>query len=94
MSDTSSGYDGFDRMPIAGEWIAGSSGSLLRDTNPYDDDLLVEMPRANVADVDTAYRGAKLAQPTWAETHPSDGRPCSCGPPTSSTDGPRRSSAG
>ena len=72
MSDTSSRYDGFDRMPIAGEWIAGSSGSLLTDTNPYDDDLLVEMPRANVADVDAAYRGAKLAQPTWAETHPSE----------------------
>ncbi|MFZ2013841.1 MAG: aldehyde dehydrogenase family protein, partial [Nocardioides sp.] len=65
-------YDGFDRMPIAGEWGTGSSGAPLEDVDPYSGDLLLETVRADVSDVDRAYRAAAAAQPQWAATSPAD----------------------
>ena len=65
-------YDGFDRMPIADEWSTGSSGATLQDVDPYHGDLLLETVRADVSDVDRAYRAAAAAQPRWAATSPAD----------------------
>jgi aldehyde dehydrogenase (NAD+) len=65
-------YDGFDAMPIGGRWVAGSSGQMLNDVNPYDDATLLETRRADVTDVDLAYRAAQAAQPDWAAASPSE----------------------
>jgi len=65
-------YDGFDRMPIAGQWGIGSSGAPLEDVDPFSGDLLLETVRADVSDVDRAYRAAAAAQPQWAATSPAD----------------------
>ncbi|MGO4363438.1 aldehyde dehydrogenase family protein [Terrabacter sp. RAF57] len=59
-------YDGLDLMPIAGTWRSGSSGSDLRNTNPYSGELLTEGRRADATDVDTAYLYAEKAQTGWA----------------------------
>lgn len=65
-------YTGFDRMPIAGEWRPGSSGATLTNTDPYSGAVLTETRKADRADVDVAYQGARDAQATWAATSPAD----------------------
>jgi aldehyde dehydrogenase (NAD+) len=65
-------YTGFDTMPIAGGWVSGSSEQILVDINPYNGDTLLETPRANVDDVDRAYRAALAAQGTWADASPAE----------------------
>ena len=67
-------YDGFDRMPIAGRWIAGHSGKRRADHDPYSDEVLVEIPLANAEDVDAAYREAQRVQPKWASALPQERR--------------------
>ncbi len=63
-------YTGFDRLPINGTWRHGKGTRVLRDLNPYNGDLLVEIPHANGDDMDEAYRGAARAQPAWAALLP------------------------
>ncbi|MDV9178408.1 aldehyde dehydrogenase family protein, partial [Streptomyces sp. W16] len=70
MPETPTPYAGFDRMPLAGEWRSGGSGSVLTDTNPYDDAVLAEIPLAGTEDVDRACRAAGEAQRAWARTGP------------------------
>jgi aldehyde dehydrogenase (NAD+) len=70
MPETPTPYTGFDRMPLAGEWRSGGSGSVLTDTNPYDDAVLAEIPLAGTEDVDRACRAAREAQRAWARTAP------------------------
>ncbi|MFD7135324.1 aldehyde dehydrogenase family protein [Streptomyces sp. NPDC059894] len=65
-------YTGFDRMPIAGEWRAGSSSSLLVDVDPYTGETVTEILPADHADADAAYRGAEEAQRRWARTAPGE----------------------
>jgi aldehyde dehydrogenase (NAD+) len=65
-------YPGFDRMPIAGTWRAGGVGSTASDLNPFTGETLVEIPQADAADVDSAYRGARDAQRQWERTPPSE----------------------
>lgn len=64
-------YTGFDRMPIAGEWRAGSSGATATDSNPFSGEVLCEIPMANADDLDRAYRAAREAQREWAAALPS-----------------------
>lgn len=64
-------YSDFHLQPIAGEWRKGSGGKHLRVTNPFDDSLLLEIPQANRADLDAAYRKAAEVQPQWAALGPS-----------------------
>ncbi|WP_433868850.1 aldehyde dehydrogenase family protein [Saccharopolyspora sp. CA-218241] len=59
-------YDGFDRMPIGGEWVTGRAGSTATDVNPYTGETLVEIQHADAADVDAAYTAAASAQRDWA----------------------------
>jgi aldehyde dehydrogenase (NAD+) len=65
-------YTGFDRTPIAGTWRAGSAGSTATDTNPFSGETLVEIPQADAADVDGAYRSAQDAQRQRERTPPSE----------------------
>jgi aldehyde dehydrogenase (NAD+) len=65
-------YDGFDRMPLSGQWRGGRSGRVSEDRDPYTDDILVRIALANEQDLDEAYRGAAAAQPKWATTLPSE----------------------
>ena len=64
-------YSDFHLQPIAGEWRKGTGGKHLRVTNPFDDSLLLEIPQANRADLDAAYRKAAEVQPQWAALGPS-----------------------
>ncbi|MEO8527761.1 MAG: aldehyde dehydrogenase family protein [Pseudolysinimonas sp.] len=65
-------YDGFDTMPIAGEWRPGSSADILTNIDPYHGTVLTETRKADAADVDTAYRSAQLAQRAWALSAPTE----------------------
>lgn len=65
-------YDGFDRMPIAGTWRAGSSGKAATDTDPYTGETLTEIQLADADDLDAAYSAAREAQRPWAATLPGE----------------------
>ncbi|MFV3412763.1 aldehyde dehydrogenase family protein [Pseudomonas nitroreducens] len=67
---TASIYTDFHLQPLAGEWRTGSTGKSLRDCNPYDGSLLVEIPQASRDDLDAAYRKAAQVQPAWAALPP------------------------
>ncbi|MFD0850856.1 hypothetical protein ACFQ07_01300, partial [Actinomadura adrarensis] len=49
-------YDGFDVMPIAGEWRPGRSGRTRADLDPWSGETLTEIPLAGADDLDEAYR--------------------------------------
>jgi aldehyde dehydrogenase (NAD+) len=63
-------YDGFDLMPIAGRWRAGQAGTTLVDVDPWSGATLLEIPQANVDDLNDAYLSARDAQLAWAQTLP------------------------
>jgi aldehyde dehydrogenase (NAD+) len=65
-------YDGFDRMPIAGTWRAGSSEKTATDTDPYTGETLTELRLADTDDLDQAYAAAREAQRDWAARLPSE----------------------
>ncbi|MBX5468345.1 MAG: aldehyde dehydrogenase family protein [Thermoleophilaceae bacterium] len=65
-------YDGFDAMPIAGEWRGGRSGETHADTDPWSGETLAEVPLADRSDVDDAYAAARAAQPAWAAAPPAE----------------------
>jgi aldehyde dehydrogenase (NAD+) len=44
---------------------------LVKDTNRYTGEVLVEIVSANQTDIDEAYRSAAEAQPAWASNPPS-----------------------
>ncbi|MCS6302925.1 MAG: aldehyde dehydrogenase family protein [Nitrospira sp.] len=72
QSVVSNPYDGFDRMPLNGQWRGGRSGRASEDRNPYSDDILVRIPLANEQDLNEAYQAAAGAQPQWAATLPGE----------------------
>ena len=65
-------YEGFDTMPINGEWRPGRSGQTAVDVNPYTKDDIVTIPLADERDVDDAYRAAAESQHRWAGTRPAE----------------------
>ena len=65
-------YEGFDTMPINGEWRPGRSGQTAVDVNPYTKDDIVTIPLADESDVDDAYRAAAESQHRWAGTRPAE----------------------
>lgn len=67
-------YEGFSRMPIAGSWRQGRSGTVAADHDPYSGETLLEIPQAGVRDVDEAYRAAAACQRRWGETVPQERR--------------------
>lgn len=54
---------------INGHWRSGRSLKRLDNRNPYNNELLLEMPLASVEDLDEAYLAAKKAQVEWAALH-------------------------
>jgi aldehyde dehydrogenase (NAD+) len=65
-------YSGFDLQFIAGAWRRGSSQKVVKDTNPYNSETLVEIPSADRNDLDQAYESARKAQPSWAAKLPAE----------------------
>jgi aldehyde dehydrogenase (NAD+) len=65
-------YDGFDKMPLNGEWRAGQSGRVAEDRDPYSNELLVSIALANEQDLDEAFAAATAAQPQWKEMLPGE----------------------
>lgn len=63
-------YTGFTGQFIAGQWTDGSAGTVLCDTNPYDDSVLAEITQADVSDLDRAFAAAQSAQGEWATSLP------------------------
>ncbi len=65
-------YEGFDPMPIHGEWRAGRSGQTAVDVNPDTNDVIVTIPLADEREVDEAYRAAAAAQRDWSDWRPAE----------------------
>jgi aldehyde dehydrogenase (NAD+) len=65
-------YEGFDTMPINGEWRPGRSGQTAVDLNPYTQDAIVTIPLADESDVDEAYCAAAASRRRWSETRPAE----------------------
>ncbi|MGW4241906.1 aldehyde dehydrogenase family protein [Nocardia sp. NPDC004722] len=63
-------YSDFHTMPIGGDYRTGVSGEVLTDLNPWSGEVLLEIPEADVPDVETAYAAAASAQIAWAATTP------------------------
>jgi aldehyde dehydrogenase (NAD+) len=63
-------YDGFDVMPLGGEWRSGRSGETRADRDPWSGETLAEIPLADSADLDEAYTSARDAQRDWAAQPP------------------------
>jgi succinate-semialdehyde dehydrogenase/glutarate-semialdehyde dehydrogenase len=57
------------RLYIGGEWRAGSAGTFAV-VNPADGEVLCEVARAGLDDVDDAVAAAAQAQPGWAAAAP------------------------
>ena len=62
----------FSGLLIDGRWRAGAAGTIFKDIDPYTGRTLVEVPQANVADIEAAYASAKRAQRHWANTMPGE----------------------
>lgn len=60
-------YEGFDVMPIAGEWRAGAAEITSEDVNPYTGDVLTRIRLADKGDVDAAFTHAQQSQSRWAD---------------------------
>jgi aldehyde dehydrogenase (NAD+) len=59
---------------IGGVWRDGSSQKILTDRNPYNGTPIAEFKRANLSDLDEAYRSAASAQKVWAQVNPFEKR--------------------
>ncbi|MGG4489682.1 aldehyde dehydrogenase family protein [Metabacillus idriensis] len=57
---------------INGEWINGSSDKTIKNTNPYNGDLINEFNSADEGDLDRAYLAAEQAQKEWAAALPQE----------------------
>ncbi len=67
-----SAYQNFDRQLIAGQWRAGRGRGRLSNRNPFNGDVIVEIPHANEQDLDEAFRAAAKAQKAWASKLPAE----------------------
>ena len=65
-------YSNFDQLLINGQWRHGKGTKVLNDLNPFNGNVLVEIPHANRDDKHEAYRGAAKAQPEWAALLPGE----------------------
>ena len=65
-------YTGFDELPINGRWRRGKGAKVLRDLDPYNGEILVEIQQANQDDMEEAYSGAAQAYRAWAALLPGE----------------------
>ncbi|MDY7221542.1 aldehyde dehydrogenase family protein [Halalkalibacterium halodurans] len=59
-----------NKQYIDGEWRDGKSPRVLRDRNPYNQEVLAEFQIATDSDVDATYHAALKAQNEWATVNP------------------------
>jgi aldehyde dehydrogenase (NAD+) len=59
-------YEGFTAMPLGGVWRAGRIGKILADADPWNGEILTEIPLADAGDLDEAVAAAQQAQREWA----------------------------
>jgi aldehyde dehydrogenase (NAD+) len=64
-------YGAWDKQWIGGVSRTGRSQRVVKDVDPFTGETLVEIPGADVRDVDDAYQGARSAQHDWAAALPS-----------------------
>ncbi|WP_458118936.1 aldehyde dehydrogenase family protein [Paenibacillus sp. Z6-24] len=57
----------WNKQFIAGEWVEGSSDKTVKDINPYNGELLVEMKASSQEDLDLAYQTAYKAGKEWSK---------------------------
>ncbi|HEY9618720.1 MAG TPA: aldehyde dehydrogenase family protein [Crinalium sp.] len=65
-------YTGFDRLFIDGRWVTGRSEHKISPIDPYRQSVIMEIPAADLRDVEEAYQSARRAQVAWAEMLPSE----------------------
>ncbi len=65
-------YEGFDTMPLAGEWREGCADSRSADVDPWSGETLTEIRLADRSDLDQAFEAARAAQRQWAQRSPAD----------------------
>jgi aldehyde dehydrogenase (NAD+) len=61
-STTSLQKSDWNSLFIGGEWVRGGSRRVLQDRNPYDNEVITEVPSATNEDVDRAFEIAESAQ--------------------------------
>jgi aldehyde dehydrogenase (NAD+) len=61
-------FSKWNKQFIGGTWREGTSNKMLKNRNPYTDEVLVEIRLASKQDVDEAYKSAKEAQRQWVKT--------------------------
>ncbi|TDT78341.1 MULTISPECIES: aldehyde dehydrogenase family protein [unclassified Arthrobacter] len=55
---------------IGGQWRAGNSPSVLKVSNPFSGEQLLELRQADTSDLDDAFSSAEAAGKAWAATSP------------------------
>ncbi|ODT69566.1 MAG: aldehyde dehydrogenase [Nitrosomonadales bacterium SCN 54-20] len=65
-------YTGFHLQPINGQWRPGKATKVLRDTNPYNGEVLAEIQQASRDDMEEAHSGAARTYPGWAALLPGE----------------------
>ena len=56
-----------EQMLIDGEWVDAADGRVIEIESPRDHAIIGQVPRGGEADVDTAVRAARAAQPGWRD---------------------------
>jgi aldehyde dehydrogenase (NAD+) len=57
-------------MLVNGRWTHGGSGQSVEDVDPYTNEVLLQIPLADQADLDDAFEAAAAAQPAWSRARP------------------------
>ncbi|RAL21904.1 aldehyde dehydrogenase family protein [Thermoflavimicrobium daqui] len=63
-------FQQWNKQWIGGQWKIGLSQKNYINKNPYNDEVLVEIPLANMDDVDQAYESSQAAQREWEKVNP------------------------
>jgi aldehyde dehydrogenase (NAD+) len=74
MTELPAPYEGFGRMPLAGSWRQGRSGTKCCVHDPFSGETLLEILLADARDIDEAYRAAAASQPAWEGATPQERR--------------------
>jgi len=61
-----------DKQYIDGKWTKGSHADVIENKNPFNQEVLQKIQGASKDDVDKAYKAAKKAASTWANSLPQE----------------------
>lgn len=61
-----------NKQYIDGSWLDGSDDAVIINKNPYNQETIQEIKAASKEDVDKAYKAAKEASNSWANTLPQE----------------------